>query len=128
MENLHPSPEWAISAGSESARKYRKDWTAAHGRNFAGVRGKPVFPACGAWRLSVRRQKEDVGMSLVVSSKSEGVATVRIERGKVNALNGTVVLELHDVFRGLETDVSVRSVILTGTGSFFLSGSIFPNS
>lgn len=65
-------------------------------------------------------------MSFVVSSKSDGVATVRIERGKVNALNGTVVSELHDIFRGLETDESVRSVILTGTGSFFSFGFDIP--
>jgi Delta3-Delta2-enoyl-CoA isomerase len=65
-------------------------------------------------------------MSFVVSSKSDGIATVRIERGKVNALNGSVISELHDVFRGLETDESVRSVILTGTGRFFSFGFDIP--
>ncbi len=65
-------------------------------------------------------------MSFVVSSKSDGIATVRIERGKVNALNGTVVSELRDVFQGLETDGSVRSVILTGTGRFFSFGFDIP--
>lgn len=65
-------------------------------------------------------------MSFVVSSKSDGIATVRIERGKVNPLNGTVVSELHDVFRGLKLDESVRSVILTGSGSFFSFGFDIP--
>ena len=65
-------------------------------------------------------------MSFVVSSKSDGIATGRIERGKVNALNGIVVSELHDVFRRLETDESVRSVILTGTGRFFSFGFDIP--
>ena len=65
-------------------------------------------------------------MSFVVSSKSDGIATVRIERGKVNALNETVVSELYDVFRVLETDESVRSVILTGAGKFFSFGFDIP--
>ena len=65
-------------------------------------------------------------MSFVISSKSVGIATVRIERGKVNALNGSVVSELHYIFQGLETDESVRSVILTGTGSFFSFGFDIP--
>ncbi len=65
-------------------------------------------------------------MSFVVSSKSDGVAAVRIDRGKVNALNVTVVSELHAAFRGLETDESVRSVILRGTGRFFSFGFDIP--
>jgi enoyl-CoA hydratase/carnithine racemase len=65
-------------------------------------------------------------MSFVVSSKSDGIAAVRIDRGKVNALNVTVISELHEVFRGLETDDSVRSVILRGTGSFFSFGFDIP--
>jgi len=65
-------------------------------------------------------------MSFVVPSKSDGVAAVKIDKGKVNALNVTVVSELYEVFRGLETDESVRSVILTGTGRFFSFGFDIP--
>lgn len=72
------------------------------------------------------RGQEEVCMSFVILSKNDGIATVRIERGKVNAFNGTVVSELHDVFRAIETDESVRSVILTGTGSFFSFGFDIP--
>ena len=90
-----------------------------------GGAGEPVLPLGGVWGFLVRGQ-EEVCMSFVLSSKSDGIATVRIERGKVNAFNGTVVSELQDVFRGLEADGSVRSVILTGTGKFFSFGFDIP--
>jgi enoyl-CoA hydratase/carnithine racemase len=56
-------------------------------------------------------------MTFVHLDIHEGVATVRLERGKVNALNEQVVDELSTCLRGLETDPAVRGVLLTGTGS-----------
>ncbi len=56
----------------------------------------------------------------------EGVAAVRLERGKVNALNEEVVDELSRSFRALEADPAVRGVLLTGTGKFFSFGFDIP--
>jgi 3,2-trans-enoyl-CoA isomerase len=65
-------------------------------------------------------------MSYVHVSTSEGLAEVRLERGKVNALNEQVVDELAECFRRLATDPSVRSIVLTGTGKFFSFGFDIP--
>ena len=56
----------------------------------------------------------------------EGLVTVRLERGKVNALNEQVVDELAACFRRLETDPAVRGIVLTGTGKFFSFGFDIP--
>jgi enoyl-CoA hydratase/carnithine racemase len=68
---------------------------------------------------------EDV-MEFISIDKHDGIATVKLERGKVNALNGMVIGELNDAFKSLETDGSVRSVILTGSGGFFSFGFDIP--
>ena len=54
------------------------------------------------------------------------VAEVRLERGKVNALNEEVVDDLADCFRRLARDPGVGSVVLTGTGKFFSFGFDIP--
>ncbi len=51
-----------------------------------------------------------------------GIAEVRLERGKVNALNEQVVDELSGCFRDLADDSRVRGILLTGTGKFFSFG------
>ncbi len=65
-------------------------------------------------------------MSQVHGSTDEGLVEVRLERGKVNALNEEVVDELAECFRRLAADDAVRSVILTGTGKFFSFGFDIP--
>ena len=65
-------------------------------------------------------------MTFVHLDIHEGLATVRLERGKVNALNEQVVDELASCLRGLETDPAVRGVLLTGTGKFFSFGFDIP--
>jgi 3,2-trans-enoyl-CoA isomerase len=58
-----------------------------------------------------------------VSLVREGiVATVTIARGKVNALNEELVIELTETFGTLAADESVRAVIITGQGKFFSFG------
>ncbi|HSP17128.1 MAG TPA: enoyl-CoA hydratase/isomerase family protein [Thermoanaerobaculia bacterium] len=58
------------------------------------------------------------------------VATISIERGKVNALNRELVEELRARFAALEADPAVKAIILTGSGKFFSFGwdipEIFP--
>ncbi len=61
-------------------------------------------------------------MDFVELSKSQNVATVKLNRPKVNALNEVVVKELTDVFCSFLRDSSVGAVVLTGEGSFFSFG------
>ena len=65
-------------------------------------------------------------MSHVHVSTDESLAEVRLERGKVNALNEEVVDELAECFRRLAADQAVRSVVLTGTRKFFSFGFDIP--
>lgn len=65
-------------------------------------------------------------MSFVHLSTSDGLAEVRLERGKVNALNEEVVDELAACFGRLASEPAVRSIVLTGTGKFFSFGFDIP--
>ncbi len=65
-------------------------------------------------------------MDFVRLSESEGIAEVRLERGKVNALNGQVVRELGACFRQVAEARAIRAAILTGTGKFFSFGFDIP--
>jgi len=58
-------------------------------------------------------------MDFVQVSKADGIATITLARGKVNALNEPMVEELRHSFEGLEKDKAVTAVILTGRGKFF---------
>ena len=57
---------------------------------------------------------------------SDGIATITLQRGKVNALNEQLVDELHHRLERLEKDSAVRSVIFTGRGKFFSFGLDIP--
>ena len=61
-------------------------------------------------------------MSFMQVSKDGEIATVTLNRGKVNALNEPMVEELTKSFEDLETDNEVRSIIFTGSGKFFSFG------
>ena len=61
-------------------------------------------------------------MNLVLSSKGNGIATVTLQRGKVNALNEPMVDEIAHAFGDLATDTEVKSIIFTGSGKFFSFG------
>jgi enoyl-CoA hydratase/carnithine racemase len=61
-------------------------------------------------------------MSLVLATKEKGIATVTLQRGKVNALNEPMVEEIFDSFGNSETDTEVKSIIFTGSGKFFSFG------
>ncbi len=65
-------------------------------------------------------------MNFVRQSTEEGIAEVRLERGKVNALNEHLVDELTDCFRDLASDPRVQGILLTGTGKFFSFGFDIP--
>ncbi len=61
-------------------------------------------------------------MDNIELTTADGVATVTMNRGKVNALNEIMVDELHGAFTDLKTNPDVRAVILTGNGKFFSFG------
>ena len=65
-------------------------------------------------------------MNFVLSSKEKGIATVTLQRGKVNALNEPMVEEAFDIFINLEKDTEVKSVVFTGSGKFFSFGFDIP--
>src|SRR3990167_748807 len=56
-------------------------------------------------------------MSLVTTSTSDGICTVKINRpDKLNAMNSDVAKELIKTFEALDKDDSVKVIILTGEG------------
>ncbi len=65
-------------------------------------------------------------MDHVNLQKSEGIATLVLSRGKVNAINGEVVGQLKGQLQSLEVDPDVRAIILTGSGKFFSFGFDIP--
>ena len=65
-------------------------------------------------------------MSFVAVRRDSGIATVVLERGKVNALNPAVVEELSAAFQTLRGDAAAHAVILTGSGRFFSFGFDIP--
>jgi 3,2-trans-enoyl-CoA isomerase len=65
-------------------------------------------------------------MQYVQYTNDQGIVTVRLSRGKVNALNETVIDEMTGCFKELAVDAGVRAVILTGTGKFFTFGFDIP--
>jgi 3,2-trans-enoyl-CoA isomerase len=65
-------------------------------------------------------------MSFVDVHTDETIATVTLNRGKVNALNEAVVDQLQVTFQELEANEAVRAAILTGQGSFFSFGFDIP--
>jgi Delta3-Delta2-enoyl-CoA isomerase len=63
-----------------------------------------------------------VEMGFIESQKSEGIATLTLRRGKVNALNGAMVDQLRETLKTLEDDPEVKAIVLTGAGKFFSFG------
>ncbi len=65
-------------------------------------------------------------MSSILISTDSGIATVTLKRGKVNALNESMVEEIRNSFEELENNQDIRAVILTGYGKFFSFGFDIP--
>ena len=65
-------------------------------------------------------------MDFIRSSAKDGIATVTIDRPKVNAINEHMVAELRDAFWDLAHKTDIKAVILTGEGSFFSFGFDIP--
>jgi Delta3-Delta2-enoyl-CoA isomerase len=65
-------------------------------------------------------------MDFVTLHEGDGISTVTINRGKVNALNSAVVDQLRALLTTLERDRGAESVVLTGSGKFFSFGFDIP--
>jgi len=65
-------------------------------------------------------------MAFVSTSISESIATVTLERGKVNAINEASTEEFKECLKQLASDSAIRAVILTGEGRFFSFGLDIP--
>lgn len=52
--------------------------------------------------------------------------TIQLQRGKVNALNESFLDEIRETFEKLHDDDAIRTVVLTGSGSFFSFGFDIP--
>ena len=65
-------------------------------------------------------------MNFVELTVERNIATVTLNRGKVNALNEPLVEQLRDLFRQVERDPSIAAAILTGQGKFFSFGFDIP--
>jgi Delta3-Delta2-enoyl-CoA isomerase len=56
----------------------------------------------------------------------DGIATLILSRGKVNAIDGDVVDQLRGQLQSLKVDREVKAIILTGSGKFFSFGFDIP--
>lgn len=65
-------------------------------------------------------------MEFVNIQKNDSLAIIRLERGKVHALNDQVIKELQETLQQMENDNSISAIILTGTGKFFSFGFDIP--
>lgn len=65
-------------------------------------------------------------MQFVKVEIGDGVATVALSRGKVNALNNTIVDELKQCLKKLAADRDLNAIVLTGRGTFFSFGFDIP--
>src|SRR5215471_14835704 len=65
-------------------------------------------------------------MEFVNSSLSDGISTLMLNRGKVNALDGELVDQLRAELRKHEIDTAVKAIILTGANKFFSFGFDIP--
>lgn len=65
-------------------------------------------------------------MQYVTVTRDDAVVVIQLCRGKVNALNDTVVAELGEAFEQAKSDPGIGAVILTGSGKFFSFGFDIP--
>ncbi len=61
-------------------------------------------------------------MEFVQLQKHDGIATLTLARGKVNAINGPVVDQMREQLKSLEHDPEAKAIVLTGAGKFFSFG------
>ena len=60
--------------------------------------------------------------ALVSKNVQDGVATLTIHRPPVNALNEILLTQLESMFHALAVENTVKVIVITGTGRFFMAG------
>ena len=65
-------------------------------------------------------------MNFVEVKTAEGIATIILNRGKVNALNDMVVDELRAILQESEVDQDIKAIVISGYGKFFSFGFDIP--
>jgi Delta3-Delta2-enoyl-CoA isomerase len=65
---------------------------------------------------------EPIRMNTIKLEIAGDKAIIRLDRGKVNAINAEVIHELTQVILELKANEQVRGAILTGKGEFFSAG------
>jgi Delta3-Delta2-enoyl-CoA isomerase len=61
-------------------------------------------------------------MMFVKVHRKESLAVVELDRGKVNAINHSMVQEIRLTFKELQNDPGIRGVIITGKQHYFSAG------
>jgi 3,2-trans-enoyl-CoA isomerase len=86
----------------------------------------PVAPDVRPLKSLPPSKREEKRVSFIELQHSNGIATLTLNRGKVNAINGPVVGQLRETLESLERDPDTRAVLLTGAGQFFSFGFDIP--
>ncbi|MFF9561005.1 enoyl-CoA hydratase-related protein, partial [Streptomyces albus] len=60
--------------------------------------------------------------NFVTVDVTDSIATVVIDKPPANAFNPSLIAELLDLLPTLASDQSVRAIVITGTGRFFVAG------
>jgi enoyl-CoA hydratase/carnithine racemase len=81
--------------------------------------GRTSGPPAAMWEDHSMMKSE---RKFVQVSHANGVGTIEIARGKVNALNDVVVHELQEAFDSTAADPDIKAVVFTGKGKFFSFG------
>ena len=68
----------------------------------------------------------EADVDFVTRSTEENIATISLNRGKVNAVNETMIEEQRTCFQQSASDPEVNAVILMGQGKFFSFGFDIP--
>ena len=62
-------------------------------------------------------------MPCIIQERRDSAAIIRLNRPeKLNALSGEMILALSEIFRSLDSEQSLRAVVLTGEGEAFCAG------
>lgn len=61
-------------------------------------------------------------MNTIQITKKENYAILQLDRGKVNAINQEMVLEIRSAFADFTVNDTIQGVIITGTPHFFSAG------
>jgi enoyl-CoA hydratase/3-hydroxyacyl-CoA dehydrogenase len=86
-----------------------------------------VAPILERWNLTepatLAGRTEPFTFRLVRSETVDGIATLTLNRpDAMNALNETVVGQLHEAFRAAADDPAVRGIVIAGAGKGFIAG------